>query len=176
MIKRVAIFLVLAVLGLLVFAATKPDTFRVQRSMTVNASPDKVFALVNDLHRWEAWSPWDKMDPEMKKSYSGPESGPGAAYEWDGNENVGKGKLEITKADIPNEIQMKLHFIEPFEANNDVDFTFEPRGESTEVTWGMQGPNPYFSKLMQVFLSMDRMIGKDFESGLTNLKNIAEKE
>ncbi len=176
MFKRIAIFLVLAIVGILVFAATKPDTFRVQRSTTIKASPDKVFALVNNLHSWEAWSPWEKMDLSMKKSYSGPESGKGAAYEWDGNDKVGKGKMEITNADVPNEVHMKLHFMKPFEAQNDVDFTFDGKGDSTEVIWAMHGPSPFFSKLMQVFMSMDSMIGKDFEAGLANLKALAEKE
>ena len=175
MFKRIAIFLVLLIVGILGFAATKPDTFRVQRSTSIKAPPDKVFALVNNFHSWDGWSPWEKMDLTMKKTYGGPDSGPGATYEWDGNDKVGKGKMEISKVAEPKEINLKLHFMKPFECQNRVDFTFENKGEATDVTWAMHGPSPYFSKLIQVFMSMDSMVGKDFEAGLANLKAIAEK-
>ena len=176
MLKRILIFIVLLIVGILGFAATKPDTFRVQRSTSIKAPPNKIFALVNNFHLWEGWSPWEKMDLAMKKTYGGPESGKGATYEWNGNDKVGQGKMEIANTTEPKEINLQLDFLKPFECHKKVDFTFENKGESTDVTWAMYGPNPYFSKLMQVFMSMDSMVGKDFETGLKNLKEIAEKD
>lgn len=175
MLKKIAIAILVLVVVILGFAATKPDTFQVQRSITMKTAPEKAFALINDFHQWESWSPWEKMDLTMKKKHSGTESGKGAIYEWEGNDKVGKGRMEITHVSAPNEVHIQLDFIKPFECKNEVDFTLSGQGDTTNVTWNMHGPSPYFSKLMQVFMSMDSMVGKDFETGLANLKNVAEK-
>ena len=175
MFKTIAIIIVVLIAAVLIFAATKPDTFRVQRSASIKAPPEKIFALINDLHRWDAWSPWEKKDPAMKRTHSGAANGKGAVYEWDGNKDVGKGRMEITESSPPSKVAIKLDFIKPFEGHNIAEFTLKPEGDSTNVTWVMDGPAPFISKVMQVFFSMDKMIGKEFETGLANLKTIAEK-
>lgn len=174
MLKIIAIIIVVPLAALLVFAATKPDTFRVERATTIKAPPEKIFPLINDLHSWGAWSPYEKKDPAMKRTLSGAESGKGAVYEWEGNKEVGKGRMEIMDTSPPSKVTIKLDFVKPFEAHNIVDFTLEPKGDSTDVTWALHGPSPYISKVMGIFLNMDNMIGKDFETGLANLKTVAE--
>jgi len=175
MIKAIAIIVVVLLAGVLIFAATKPDTFRVQRAISIKAPPEKIFPFLNDLHHFGAWSPYEKKDPAMKRIFSGPASGKGAVYEWDGDKNVGKGRMEISDTAPPSNVTIKLDFVKPFEAHNIVVFTLEPKGDSTGVTWAMQGPVPYVAKIVHVFLDMDSMVGKDFESGLANLKAISEK-
>ena len=174
MFKTIAIAVVVLIAGVLVFAATKPDTFRVQRSTSIKAQPEKIAAALSDFHGWEAWSPWEKMDPAMKRSHSGAAKGKGAAYAWEGNSKVGQGRMEITDAG-PSRVAMDLDFIKPFEAHNKVVFTLVPQGDATEVIWDMRGPSPYITKVMTVFCNMDAMIGKQFESGLANLKSVTEK-
>lgn len=178
MLKTLAIIgavIVVAVAAVLIYAATRPDAFRVQRTATINAPPDKIFPFVNELKRWAAWSPYEARDPAMKRTYSGPESGKGAVYEWDGNNNVGKGRMEILEALPPGKILIQLDFIKPFEGHNIAEFAMEPKGDQTIVTWAMYGPSPYMSKLIGTFINMDEMIGKDFAAGLANLKTAAEK-
>jgi uncharacterized protein YndB with AHSA1/START domain len=175
MFKTIGIVVVVLIAALLAYAATKPDTFRVQRAASIKAPPEKIFALLNDFQRWEAWSPWEKKDPAMKRTFSAATSGKGAQYAWEGNREVGQGRMEIAESVPPSKVAIKLDFLKPFEAHNMVEFTLEPKGDSTNVIWAMQGPAPYISKVMQVFVSMDTMIGKDFEAGLGNLKAIAEK-
>jgi len=175
MIKTIVIILLVLVAGVLIFAATKPDSFNVQRAITIKASPDKVFPLINDFHQWAGWSPWEKLDPEMKRTHGGAASGQGATYAWEGNSKVGAGRMEILESAAPSKIVIKLDFIKPFEGHNTAEYTLVPKGEATEVTWAMRGPAPFVSKLMQVFVSMDSMIGKDFETGLANMKALAEK-
>ena len=175
MLKILAIVVVVLIVAILIYAATKPDLFRVQRSASINAPPEKIFPLVNDLHRHSAWSPWDKKDPAMKRTYSGAASGKGAVYEWDGNKEIGKGRMEITESTPPSKVVMAMHFIRPFEAHNTAELTLDPSGDSTHVTWSIYGPQPYLAKVMHIFFDMDSMIGKEFETGLTNLKAIAEK-
>ncbi len=175
MFKKILIVLAVVVLGILGLAATKPDTFTVQRSATIKAPPDKIFALVADFHRWPAWSPWEALDPAMKRTHSGPPSGVGAVYSWDGNKAVGAGRMEVLSAQAPDKLAIKLDFIRPFEGHNTTDFTFVPQGDVTAVKWRMTGPTPFVSKLMQVFVSMDALIGKDFEAGLAKLKVAAEQ-
>ena len=170
----VAIF-VLAIGAVLVYAATKPDTFSVQRSTSVKAPSEKIFALINDFRHWGSWSPYEHKDPAMKRTYSGSESGKGAVYEWDGDKNVGKGRIEITDTSPPNKVTIKLTMIKPFEAHNIVEFTMTPQVAATNVAWDMHGPAPFISKVTQVFFCMDGMVGKDFEAGLANLKTLAEK-
>ena len=176
MLKKILIAIVVVIGGLLGFAATRPDSFSVQRSATIDAPADKVFALINDFHRWGEWSPWEKLDPAMKRTFSGPDAGPGTVYEWTGNDKVGAGRMEILKAAPASTVDIKLDFIKPFEGHNVTEFTLTPRGESTQVNWNMHGPAPFITKLMGVFVSMDSMIGKDFETGLTNMKAAAEKK
>jgi hypothetical protein len=180
MVKTVAIIvvvlLVVSLAGILVFAAFKPDTFRVQRATSVKASPDKIFPLIADFHRWGAWSPYEKLDPAMKRTFSGAANGKGAVYEWDSDGKAGKGRMEITDAPAPSRVAIKLDFFKPFEAHNIAEFTLEPRGETTDVTWAMYGPHLYVAKIMSVFFNMDSMIGKDFETGLANLKALAEQK
>jgi uncharacterized protein YndB with AHSA1/START domain len=175
MLKTIAIVVVVLLAALLVFAATKPDTFRVQRATSIKAPPEKVFVLINDLHSWGAWSPWEKLDPTMKRTHSGAASGKGAVYAWEGSGEVGAGRMEIIEAAPPSKVKIKLDFLKPFEAHNVAEFTLEPKGDATDVIWAMYGPNPYISKLMSVFVSMDSMVGKSFETGLANLKAAAEK-
>ena len=175
MLKKFAVVVVVLIAALLVFAATKPDTFRVERAASIKAPPEKVFALINDLHSWGAWSPWEKVDPEMKRTHSGAASGNGAVYAWEGHNKVGAGRMEITEASPPSKIVIKLDFIKPLEGHNFAEFTLEPRGDSTNVTWAMHGPSTYISKVIGIFFSMDSMIGTQFETGLANLKAITEK-
>jgi uncharacterized protein YndB with AHSA1/START domain len=175
MLKTIALVLLAALGVIVVLAATKPDTFRVERTTSIKAPPEKIFPLVNDFERWPAWSPWEKMDPAMKRSRSGAASGKGSIYDWEGNDKVGKGRMEIVESSPPSKIVIKLDFLKPFEAHNTTEFTLQPKGDKTEVRWVMHGPAPFMSKLMQVFMSMDAMVGKDFETGLANMKAAAER-
>jgi hypothetical protein len=175
MIKLIAIVVAILIAGVLLFAATKPDIFRVQRAASIKAPPEKIFAFINDFKRWESWSPWEKKDPAMKRSYGATTSGKGAKYAWEGNKDVGQGSMEIAESVPSSKLTLKLDFLKPFEAHNIVDFTLESKGDSTNVTWAMQGDTPYFAKIIHVFINMDRMVGKDFEAGLANLKAAAEK-
>jgi uncharacterized protein YndB with AHSA1/START domain len=175
MLKKIALVIVVLVAALLAFAATKPDSFRVQRTASIKAPPEKIFPLISDLKRWNAWSPWEQLDPAMKRTHSGAASGQGAVYEWAGNGEVGAGRMEIVAAAPPSALKIKLDFLKPFEAHNFAEFTLEPNGDGTNVTWAMYGPNTYVSKLMSVFFSMDSMVGKSFETGLANLKAATEK-
>jgi hypothetical protein len=174
MFKTIAIVVVL-VAALLVFAATRPDTFRVQRSASIKAPPEKIFALISGFQSWGTWSPWEKKDPGMKRTLGALASGKGAVYEWEGNNEVGKGRMEITESSPPSKVTIKLDFVKPFEAHNIAEFTLEAKGDLTNVTWAMHGPNPYLAKVVHTIFSMDSMVGKDFEAGLANLKSIAEK-
>ena len=175
MLKIIVIVIVVLVAALLGLAATKPDTFRVQRATSIKAPPAKVFALINDFHKWGEWSPWEKLDPDLKRTFSGADAGKGAVYAWEGNNKVGAGRMEITEPTPPSKVLIKLDFIKPFEGHNIAEFTLEPQGDATQLTWAMYGPTPFVSKVMQVFVSMDSLIGKDFETGLANLKAAAEK-
>ena len=171
----IAIVLAIAIAIVLILAATKPDTFSVQRATAVRAPPETIFSLINDFHRWGTWSPYENKDPAMKRSYSGADSGKGAVYGWEGNKNVGSGRMEILDVSAPSKIVIKLDFFTPFEGHNTAEFTMLPQGDATSVTWLMHGPAPFMSKVMQVFMNMDNMIGKDFEMGLANLKRLTEK-
>ena len=175
MLKTVLIVIIVLVAAVLGFAATKPDTFSVQRSTSIKATPEKIFAVINDFHRWPDWSPWEKLDPAMKRTQSGAASGKGAVYEWDGNSKAGAGRMEIIESTPPSKLGIQLDFIKPFEGHNIAEFSLTPGADSTRVNWVMHGPTPFVSKVMQVFVSMDTLIGKDFEEGLANLKALAEK-
>jgi carbon monoxide dehydrogenase subunit G len=175
MIKIVAVVIVVLVAAVLILAATKPDIFRVQRAASIKAPPEKIFAFINDFKRWGDWSPWEKKDPAMKRTYGATTSGKGAKYAWEGNKDVGQGSMEIADSSPPSKLTLKLDFVKPFEGHNIVEFTLAPMGDATNVTWAMQGDTPYFAKIIHVFINMDRMVGKDFETGLANLKAVAEK-
>jgi carbon monoxide dehydrogenase subunit G len=175
MLKTILIVVVVAVIAILVFAAAKPATYHVERSATIAATPDKITPLLNDFHNWNQWSPWAKLDPNMHVSYTGAPAGPGAVYEWEGNSKVGKGRMEIVATE-PTLTSIKLDFLAPFASHNRTNFFLQPEGSTTRVTWTMDGPNTFATKVMSVFGSMDRMIGKDFDTGLTQLKSTAEKQ
>lgn len=175
MLKIILIVVALVIAGVLLFAATLPDTFRVERSTLIKAPPEKIFPLINDLHRMQAWSAWEKVDPGMKRAHSGAASGKGAVYEWEGNRDIGQGRMEITESLPPSVVTIKMNFIEPFAAENTVEFRLKPEGGSTRVTQAIFGPSPYVSKLFGLFCSMDRMIGAKFEESLAALKAMAEK-
>jgi hypothetical protein len=170
----VAVVIAVPVAGILLYATTRPDTFRVERTAEIKAPPEKIYPLIADLRRNTEWSPWEKKDPGMKRTYGGAPSGVGATYEWAGNSEIGSGRIEITEAS-PSKVAMKLDFIEPFEAHNLADFTLVPAGGGTNVTWAIHGPMPYISKVITMFCDMDQMIGKEFETGLADLKKVAEK-
>jgi hypothetical protein len=171
----IAVILAIAIAAMLMLALTKPNTFAVQRAISIKAPAEKIFPLINDFHQWVAWSPYENKDPAMKRTYSGAESGKGAVYAWDGNSNVGSGRMEILDTSVPSKIVIKLDFFKPFEGHNTAEFTMLPQGDATYLTWLMHGPAPFMSRLMQVFMNIDKMIGKDFEVGLANLKKITEK-
>jgi hypothetical protein len=185
----IAVILAIAIAIVLILAATKPAVFRVQRAATVKAPADRILPLINDFHQWVSWSPYEGKDPAMKRTYSGVESGKGAIYAWDGNKNVGSGRMEILDASAPSKsapskIVIKLDFFASFEGHNTAEFTMLPQDDATNlttnvttnVTWLMHGPAPFMHRVMQVFMNLDRMIGKDFEVGLANLKKLAEKQ
>lgn len=175
MLKAILIVVILLIAGLLGYAATRPDSFRVERSASIKAPPEEIFVHINDFRAWNAWSPWAKKDPAMKATYGAITQGKGATYQWDGNSEVGMGRMEIVDATPPSRVAIKLDFLKPFEAHNTVELTVQAQGDGANVSWTMFGPQPFIAKIMGVFVSMDSMVGKDFEAGLANLKAIAEK-
>lgn len=175
MLKKIGIAVIVIIVAICGLAATKPDTFSVERGTTIAAPPATVHALINDFHEWSRWSPWEKLDPAMKRTYGGPASGVGATYGWEGNGDVGAGRMEVTASVPASSVTLKLDFLKPFEAHNVIEFTLTPAGDSTKVLWRMHGPNNFLNKLISVFVSMDKMVGPDFEKGLVDLKAAAEK-
>jgi hypothetical protein len=171
----IGIVVVVAIILVLVLAARKPDVFRVQRAAVIKAPPEKIFPLLNNFRNWGSWSPWEKMDPDLQRNYSGAPEGKGSVYDWVGNKKVGQGRMEITESVPASKVALNLDFIKPFEAHNKVEFILAPVGDGTDVSWDMQGPIPFMFKIFHVFMNMDRMVGKDFEAGLANLKAQAEK-
>jgi len=175
MLNAIALLAIAAIALLLIYAATRPDHFRVTRTSVIKAPAPKIYALINDLKSFNNWNPYEKKDPSVKGSYSGALSGVGAAYAWD-SRKVGAGRMEITATDPPHKLTMKLDFIKPFKAQNTAEFTLQPQGENlTVVIWALFGPSPFLSRLMGVVIDMDNMIGKDFEAGLANLKALTER-
>lgn len=166
---------VVVVAGLLIYATTKPDQFQIARSVVIKAPPEKIFPLIDSPRAFNTWNPFLRKDPATKVTYRGPASGRGAANDWEGDRHVGRGSFEITDSQPPSRIQMKLDMSSPMEAHNRVEFSLQPQGSSTQVTWAMSGPSPYISKVMTTVLSMDRMVGSEFEKGLADLKALAEK-
>lgn len=175
MLKAIALVIIVAVAGVLILAALQPDSFRIERSTRIQAPPEKIYQLINDLTRWEAWSPWERKDPQMTRRFGSVTAGKGATYAWAGNKNVGEGEMQIIEAVPATRIEVALHFIKPFEARNTAAFTLTPKDGETEVAWAMYGPSPFLSKLICLVFSMDRMVGPDFEAGLAGLKRIAEE-
>ena len=171
----IAVVLAVAIAAVLMLAATKPDTFQVQRAIRIKAPADRIFPLINDFRQWRNWSPYEDRDPALKRTYDGADSGKGAVYAWDGNKNVGSGRMEILETSAPSKIVIKLDFIKPFEGHNTAEFTMLPQGDATNVSWRMQGPASFVAKVMHVFINIDNMVGKDFEAGLANLKRLTEK-
>jgi uncharacterized protein YndB with AHSA1/START domain len=176
MLKIVLLVIVVAIVAVLGFAATRPDSFVVKRTAVINAPPEKLVGLVQDFHQWGAWSPWEKMDPGMSRTYEGPAAGVGSAYAWSGNDKVGTGRMEIQKVVPAREVVFKLDFLKPFKASNTAEFVMTPTDAGTDLSWAMFGPSPLISKLMGVFMDMDKIVGKDFEAGLAALKREAEQQ
>jgi hypothetical protein len=180
MVKKVILgivgVVVLAVGAVLLIAATKPSTFRVERQTVINASSDAIYPNLADFHRWPAWSPWEHLDPQMRKTYSGPPTRTGSIYAWSGNSDVGEGRMTVLESRPNAELRLKLEFLKPFESTSTTTYALQPVSgtNSTQVIWSMEGPNSFMGKVMSVFASMDAMLGKDFELGLANLKHVSE--
>ena len=176
MLMNIVLVVIVVIVALLVYAATRPDDFRVQRTTRIKAPADRIYPNIADFHKWAMWSPYDKLDPTMKKTMSGAPFGKGAVYQWSGNSKAGSGRMEIVEANEPAKVGIKLDFEKPFRANNLTEFTLKPAGDTTDVTWTMTGTSPLVMKMMGVFMNMDNLIGKDFVTGLESLKAIAEQD
>lgn len=174
MIKKILIGLAIVILLLVVVIALQPSTYRVERSATMNATPAVVFAQVNDFHKWNAWSPWEKLDPAMKRTFEGAPAGTGAVYAWAGNSDVGEGRMTINESRPSDLVKIKLEFVKPFAANSDTTFTFQPEGNQTKVTWTMVGDKNFIAKAFGLVMNMDKMVGGDFEKGLAQMKSVVE--
>ena len=175
MLRKLLLGVVILIAAVLLLATRQPDTFSVERRIVVNAPPERVFAQINDFHAWEAWSPWAKLDPAMQVTYSGAAQGVGAVYEWRGNSDVGEGRMAIKSATAPSEVMIALDFLTPFESHNVTTFMLTPTESGTEVIWTMKGNAEYVTKLMTMFVSMDKMVGPDFSRGLKQLKAVVER-
>jgi len=174
MIKKILLGLVVIVVVLCIVIALQSSTYHVERTATVNAPAPVVFAQVNDFHNWNAWSPWAKLDPAMKQTFEGASAGNGAIYTWNGNKEVGQGRMLITESHPSELVKIKLDFIRPFAGTSDTVFTFKPAGNQTTVTWSMSGDKNFIAKAFHLFVNMDKMIGGDFEKGLAQMKAVAE--
>ncbi|MDH7796918.1 uncharacterized protein YndB with AHSA1/START domain [Beijerinckia sp. GAS462] len=172
--SSIIILILVVLVAILAYAWTRPDTFTVQRSLTIAAPPDRLFPLINDFNNWPAWSPYEHRDPNMSRTIGGAPNGRGATYAWEGNKNVGKGRMEILESHPPSMVTIKLDFERPFEAHNMAEFTLRPVAGGTNVIWAMHGTSPFITKLIGIFISMDKMIGNDFETGLAKLKGAVE--
>jgi hypothetical protein len=172
---RTVLLIVLSILvALAVFIQTRPDRFHVERSVTIDAPSATIFPHINDFHRWTAWSPWEKIDPQLQRFYDGPSSGAGAGYRWIGNSQVGEGSMRIIESTPDSRVGIALEFVKPFKASNTAAFTLTPTNPGTRVTWAMDGTNNFVTKAIGLFTSFDRLIGGEFEKGLATLKDIAE--
>ena len=174
MLKKILAAIVVVIVGILGFAATKPDTFTVQRSTLVEAPSAKIYPLVSDLKSFNAWNPFAAQDPTSKITYAGATSGKGAAYTWQGGKS-GEGRMELTDAQEGSKVTYKLDFTKPMEAHNVVEFSLAPQGDATNVTWAMRGPMPFVSKVMTLFFDMDKAVGSEFEKGLASVKALSER-
>lgn len=174
MLTPILIGLAVLLIVFLIVVATRPNEFRITRTTTITAPSSAVFSQVNDFHRWTAWSPWEKLDPELKRTYAGPSSGTGTIYSWVGNKQVGEGRMTLTESRPYELIRIQLNFIKPFAATNLAEFIFQPEGQQTVVTWSMSGRHNFISKAFCMFMNMDKVVGKDFEKGLANMKALVE--
>jgi uncharacterized protein YndB with AHSA1/START domain len=174
MIRKTVIIIAILVAALLVIIATRPPVFRLERSTVIAAPPEQVFGHINDFHKWEAWSPWAKLDPNSKTTFEGPPNGKGAIFKWAGNNEVGEGRQEIIESEAPQRIVIRLEFIKPFKALNQTEFTLKPEAGGTQVTWAMSGKNNFMAKAVSLFMDCEKMVGPDFEKGLASLKTISE--
>ncbi|HSE04267.1 MAG TPA: SRPBCC family protein [Methylomirabilota bacterium] len=174
MLSKILIALIVIVVVFAVVVATRPAEFRIERTATIAAPAPAVFAQVNDLHKWEAWSPYARRDPGMKKGFEGAPAGVGAIYTWSGNNEVGEGCTTIIESRPDELIRIRLDFVRPFAATNTAEFTFRPEGDRTAVTWSLAGRHDFMGKAVGLFMNMDRMVGGDFEAGLAQLRSVAE--
>jgi len=174
MLKKILIAIAAIVVVFVVVVAIQPSEFRIVRSATISAPAPAVFAQVNDFHNWEAWSPWAKLDPAAKATFEGPSAGTGAIFRWAGNDKIGEGSMTITESRPSDLIRITLEFVKPFAATNTAEFTFEPEGNQTAVTWSMAGKNNFMAKAVSLFMNMDKMVGGKFEEGLANMKSVVE--
>jgi uncharacterized protein YndB with AHSA1/START domain len=156
-------------------AAMADDTYTVERSTTIDAPPERIYQHIANFHSWRSWSPWEGVDPDLRRTYSGPDTGPGATYTWEGNRKAGAGRMEIVEAVEPARVRIDLHFLKPFKARNETVFTIRPEGSGSRLTWTMTGRKTLATKIMGIFKSMDAMIGPDFERGLASLKSTVER-
>ena len=175
MVWTIVVVVLLLLAAVLAFAATRPGAFTIQRSASINAPPERIFALIEDFHSWALWSPYEKLDPAMTKTFSGAAAGIGTIYAWSSAGKAGAGRMQINEATAPSKVAIKLDFSKPFEAHNTAEFTLARRGAATDVTWAMRGVSPFMFKVMGLFINMDNMIGKDFAAGLAQLKQVAEQ-
>ena len=175
MFKKATLIVVIFTAMILAYAAMQPDTFRIERLININGSPERIFPHIDDFHQWEAWSPWEKTDTEIQRNYRGAESAKDPIYEWQGNKDIGQGRMEIIQSIPSANLVIALHFMQPFEAQNTVEFILQNRDNTTTVTQAMYGPSPLISKLMDLFFNMDKMVGEKYEEGLASLKAIVEK-
>ncbi|WP_304175758.1 SRPBCC family protein [Phenylobacterium aquaticum] len=170
MLKYIVLAVIVVIAAVLAYAASRPNGFKYQRTTLIHAPAEKIFALINDFHAWAGWSPYEKLDPAMARTYSGPASGLGAAYGWESGGKAGVGSMEITAVKPAAQIVIRLIFTKPFAASNTATFDLVPEADGTRVTWTMEGANPFIAKLMGLVFSMDKMVGGDFETGLASLK------
>ncbi|HYO51984.1 SRPBCC family protein [Archangium sp.] len=176
MLKKILLGLVVVLVALCAFVATRPSTYSVQRTATFKASPDITFALVNDFHHWGKWSPWDKLDPNQKTTFEGAATGVGAIYGWSGNDDVGEGRMTIEESKANELVRIKLEFIRPWQSTNATSFAFSPAADGVSVTWKMEGHNDFMGKAFSLLMDMDAMLGKDFDNGLAAMRKVAEAE
>jgi len=175
MLKKIAIGLGISIVILVIVIALQPSNYRVERSITIAAPPEKVFSQVNDFRRWNAWNPWGKIDPAMKQSYAGADSGVGAQYSWAGNKDVGEGRMTIAESVPSEKVKVDMEFLKPFAAKAKAEFTFKSLGNGTLVTWSMSGDKNFMAKAIHLFMNMDKMIGAQFAKGLADMKTVAER-
>ncbi len=175
MLKLIIIAIIIVIAAILIYAASRPNKFRIERTTLMAASPEAIFAQINSFHAWEAWSPWEKIDPAVKRTYSGADAGVGAKYGWAGNKELGVGSMEIIESKPHTFIKLDIDFRAPFAAHNTIEFTLEPQGSSTKVTHAMYGPSPFIAKLFGLIMNMDNMVGTKFEEGFAAIKLIVEQ-
>jgi hypothetical protein len=176
MVIKVLIGVAILIVIFVIIVAMRPSQFSISRSATMSAPPELVFEQVNDFHKWAAWSPWEKKDPAMKRTYEGPPAGIGSVYRWAGNKEVGEGGMTITESRPSGLIRIRLEFLKPMAATHTAEFTFKPQGDRSAVTWTMTGKHNFMGKAFCMFMDMDKLVGPDFEKGLAGIKTVAESQ